>query len=80
MQAVRQMGIRPVRITPLPDARHIFTHVEWHMRGYLVLSEELEKLNGGYTAIGPAQARETYSIPAAFAAYTGYMEPYGREF
>ena len=33
---VEALGFDPVHIRRLPDAKHIFTHVEWRMRGYLV--------------------------------------------
>ncbi len=33
---VRQMGYDPLQIQPLADAKHIFSHVEWHMIGYAV--------------------------------------------
>lgn len=36
LAAVEALGFDPVHIRRLPDAKHIFTHVEWRMRGYLV--------------------------------------------
>jgi A/G-specific adenine glycosylase len=39
---VKRMGFSPLRIQPLEDAKHIFSHVEWHMKGYAVLVEEAE--------------------------------------
>jgi A/G-specific adenine glycosylase len=32
--AVRAMGLEPLRIRPLSPAKHIFSHVEWHMNAY----------------------------------------------
>ena len=40
LQHIENLGYRPIRIVPLADAKHIFSHVEWHMRGYAVLIEE----------------------------------------
>jgi A/G-specific adenine glycosylase len=37
-----EIGVSPVRIRPLSSYRHIFTHVEWEMTGYLILAEEME--------------------------------------
>ena len=31
----RERGLQPLRVEPLPEAKHIFSHVEWHMTGYL---------------------------------------------
>lgn len=39
-EAVRTLGLEPLRIEPLCPAKHIFTHVEWHMQGYRVTVEE----------------------------------------
>jgi A/G-specific adenine glycosylase len=36
------IGVSPVRILPLPSYRHIFTHVEWEMTGFLILAEEMD--------------------------------------
>lgn len=40
LQYVESLGYRPIRIVPLAEAKHIFSHVEWHMKGYAVLIEE----------------------------------------
>lgn len=74
---VKQMGLEPVRIQRLASAKHIFSHIEWHMDGYAVL------LEGGLPQKGEHQqpfifveaedAKERYAIPSAFAAYAGYM-------
>ena len=33
---IRQQGYEPIRIQKVCDAKHIFSHVEWHMKGYVV--------------------------------------------
>ena len=33
---IRKQGYEPVRIQNVCDAKHIFSHVEWHMKGYVV--------------------------------------------
>lgn len=38
--AVRQYGFSPIRVMPLGEAKHIFSHVEWRMTGYMVLVED----------------------------------------
>ena len=37
------LGLACEGIEPLPAAKHIFSHVEWHMTGYELLVDELEK-------------------------------------
>ncbi len=43
---LKQEGLSPIRIRRLSDAKHIFSHIEWHMTGYVVLVEELENYSG----------------------------------
>lgn len=43
---LKQEGLSPTRIRRLSDAKHIFSHIEWHMTGYVVLVEELENDSG----------------------------------
>ena len=61
----------PVRIKKLPDAKHIFSHVEWHMSGYLVKAgEEIP----GMLFADRGELKEKYPIPNAFAAYRKLLE------
>ena len=43
IEYARELGLMPVRVKKLGPARHIFSHVEWHMVGYEVIVDELEK-------------------------------------
>lgn len=70
-----QAGLKILRIQPLEEAKHIFSHREWHMQGYMVRVDELEAKPPGGTAVDwiyiqPEETRERYPIPAAFAVYT----------
>lgn len=71
-------GIRTLRIQPLEEARHIFTHKEWHMKGYMVRVDELMPRQpmgdaADWLFIEPWETQEKYPVPAAFAAYTRYL-------
>ena len=71
-------GIKVLRIQPLEDAKHIFTHREWHMKGYMIRVDELEPGEPGedtndWFYIEPEETRERYPIPSAFGAYTKYL-------
>ncbi len=67
----KKIGLMPVRIKKLEAAKHIFSHIEWHMIGYEILVDELEKSNEAeYMFVSPSDIKEQYSIPSAFAAYT----------
>nr|WP_294495418.1 A/G-specific adenine glycosylase [uncultured Mediterraneibacter sp.] len=74
----KSVGLVPVRIRKLGNAKHVFSHVEWHMIGYEILVDELEKSmtgaageeNGnGIIFAGIRQLQEKYPIPSAFEAY-----------
>lgn len=71
-------GLKPLRIQPLPDSKHIFTHKEWHMRGYQIRVDELEPGEPGKDAktwlfVEPENTQKEYPIPSAFAAYVPYL-------
>ena len=69
----KEIGLIPVRVQKLPEAKHIFSHIEWHMIGYEVIVDELEKTNEkGFLFIHPEQIKKEYSIPSAFEKYTEY--------
>ena len=68
---LRSMGIEAVRIRKLPEARHVFTHKEWHMTGYEVMVDELSARIPG-KGIFPAETeaiRLQYPVPSAYAVY-----------
>ncbi|MCI5874633.1 MAG: A/G-specific adenine glycosylase [Clostridiales bacterium] len=74
LEVVKQMELVPIRIQKLAPAKHIFSHIEWHMNGYAILLEgtDMPKANN-LLFVDADDASERYAIPAAFAAYAGYM-------
>lgn len=74
---VKELGCLPLRIKPLIDAKHIFSHVEWHMKGYVIFVEptEVQKCNAKQELlfVEAYDAKERYAIPTAFLAYAEYM-------
>ncbi len=66
----KRIGLMPVRVKKLPAAKHIFTHVEWHMIGYEILVDELEKTNEArFLFVRRSEIQQKYPIPTAFSAY-----------
>lgn len=72
----KSLGLTPVRIRKLGNAKHIFSHVEWHMTGYEILVDELEKSmadenkeKGNIIFAEIRRLQEEYPIPSAFEAY-----------
>ena len=66
---VRELGVEPVRIRPLAEAKHIFSHVEWQMKGYGVLVEDPHGNPDGLVFAEVSDARDRYALPSAFSAY-----------
>lgn len=66
----KEIGLTPIRVKKLASAKHIFSHVEWHMIGYEVLVDELEKnCSEKMIFAGREEIDRKYSIPSAFEAY-----------
>ena len=69
----KEIGLMPIYIKPLVQAKHIFSHVEWHMHGYMILVEEQESMPD-YLFVDHKESEERYPIPAAFESYARYMK------
>ena len=74
---LKEKGMHPLRISRLPDSRHVFSHKEWEMIGYCIRVDELEPVGGvkeGLLFVEPARTEKEYPIPSAYAAYTDYLQ------
>ncbi|NCB41327.1 MAG: A/G-specific adenine glycosylase [Clostridia bacterium] len=63
-------GMVPAGLVELSSAKHIFTHLEWHMRGYYVEIEEL-KSSIDFVWATENEISKIYSVPSAFNHYLG---------
>ena len=69
----KSIGMMPIRIKKLENAKHIFSHVEWHMTGYEIVVDELEKAyKTDMIFADKNEVMEKYPIPTAFSTYTKY--------
>ena len=64
--ALEERGLGPGEIRPCGESRHVFTHIEWHMTGYIA---EISRESGEYVWKTPEEIRAGYAIPTAFRAY-----------
>ncbi len=64
------LGCTVKDVRPVGKAKHIFSHVEWHMIGYAV---DVEHTTDGTWATAE-EIRETYAIPTAFRYFAGKIE------
>ena len=73
---LRSLGFSSFRLRPLPEAKHIFTHIEWKMTGWEVFADKWDAPDSedpNSQGLFPASAsdlRDTYSIPSAFSNFT----------
>ena len=74
LEYIKELSLSPIRIQPLPEAKHIFSHIEWHMAGYVVKIEEPERNPEEIFFVEKQEMERTYSIPTAFATYVGYFK------
>jgi adenine-specific DNA glycosylase len=49
VQKAREYGCEPLHIRALADAKHVFTHKEWHMHGYEIRIGSFPENSGGDT-------------------------------
>ena len=69
--ALAAQGWQVQKLLSLRPAKHIFTHVEWHMNGYYI---ELAAPPDGLTFVSPAALRADYALPSAFRALLSVIE------
>lgn len=73
LEYVKKKHLSPIRIQELGEAKHIFSHIEWHMTGYVV---RVEEISGGEAEdmifVEPEDTKRAYPIPSAFGAYMKY--------
>ncbi len=59
------------RLIQSKTAKHIFTHVEWHMTGKLV---EVPSLLEGFVWVSAEELASRYPLPSAFKAFLEWIE------
>ena len=75
VQRVKEMHLDPLHIEALPDAKHIFSHIEWRMCAYRIAVASLEETSEKELLFADKKESEKkYAIPSAFRAYTRYMK------
>lgn len=72
---VKELSLIPLHIADAGEAKHIFSHVEWHMNGYFIkVASTEDKKVGDLIFVDKKESRGKYPIPAAFGAYRKYIE------
>ena len=66
------LGLICTAITPLPTAKHLFSHIEWRMMGYAVEAASIPASVEDWFFADLTELDDTYAIPSAYGAYRGY--------
>ena len=72
----RDRGLDPILVETLPAAKHIFSHVEWHMIGYLIRVADLSDAPtiAGNLLVSKEKIQSEYAIPSAFKTYADCVQ------
>lgn len=71
---MKDYQLTTLQIQPLNESKHIFSHVEWRMTGYVIRVAALESgQNMDMLFVDVKDAEEKYPVPAAFQAYADYI-------
>ena len=65
------LGLTVKALTPLPAAKHQFSHIEWRMTGYALEVTAPAPAEDWFWA-SVAELDDTYAIPSAYSAYRPY--------
>ena len=75
LEYLKSEGFKMLHIKKAPEGKHIFSHKEWHMKGYVIKVDELEPFSGkeDFLFVETKEAEEKYPLPSAFKVYTKYL-------
>ena len=58
----------------LPESKHLFSHIEWSMSGYLYQTDIPSALPDGYALVTLDQLKSGYPLPSAFRTYANLSD------
>ena len=66
LQALPQMGLQPRELRMELSRKHIFTHIQWDMKGIYI---EVTNPGGDFTWLTAEQIRAEAALPTAFRQF-----------
>ena len=66
LEAVEAMGLRPKEILREVDRKHIFTHIQWNMKGFYL---EVSETGGAFQWFTTEEIRTQAALPTAFRQF-----------
>jgi A/G-specific adenine glycosylase len=76
-KVLKEWKIEDYQAEPLGKAKHIFTHLEWHMEGYYIRLTEVPSSftkENSYVWASKEELASIYALPSAFSAFTKGLE------
>ena len=71
-QAAEAFELIPLAVEELPAARHVFSHLEWHMTGVHLTVPPFTP-PAGTVLVTAEEQQHSHALPGAFAAYTALL-------
>jgi len=68
-------GLNPYELSFAGTGKHIFTHIEWHMKAFF-LQVESSQLPEGWVWADRAALQEEYPVPNAYAYFSEMLDSY----
>ncbi len=70
-EQLSEWGLSAPEIQPLPSAKHVFTHLEWRMSGFLA---RVPERNAGFAWPERTRFFRDYALPSAYRVYLGCLK------
>lgn len=77
LSLLTEWGIKAKAIQPLPPARHVFSHIEWHMNGYVIHASHVPS-QPEFT-IASKDELKNYALPTAFRSFQNELSKWFKE-
>lgn len=71
LNQAEEIGLSPREILRQVERKHIFTHIQWNMRGIYL---ESARMDGGYRWFTPEEIRQQAALPTAFRLFWEEIE------
>ena len=66
---VKDLGMDVLRINKIDECKHVFTHLEWHMHGYEIVTGDWNERLPDDCVLADREQLQKMAIPSAFRVY-----------
>ena len=63
---INEYSLAPVEVSFLKETKHVFTHIDWYMKGYLVT---VKQKSDRFLWVSHKELLEKYALPTAFQIF-----------